>query len=186
VQKGDHAEYVGKATHWRGATCVIVDITEAGLVNVEWDDFVNSRCYDIPKSSLRIINVIDPKRPIQTTEDPPRKCRLIGVLERQVGIKTILLSIPVLGHSAMSSELEIDFNGKSAENRGSALTFVNEPKVESGFFCITAQGNPTILPRAITLNAALDDYPHTHHFLEVITANGVVTDVKLHHRDSAG
>lgn len=129
--------------------------------------------------------MIDPNRPIQTTEDPPRSCRLIGVLERVPGTKTLLLELPVRNYSGpdYTNEIEIDLQGRTtrAYATGNALRWINEPKRESGFYPLDSRGAP--YGRGMTiLSGVFHDYVDTKFAVEIVRTDGKPTEAKIHER----
>jgi len=125
--------------------------------------------------------MLDPKRPIQTTENPPRNCRLIGVLERKVGVKTLLLS--VLNLTTPEAEVEITLEGRTVDPHGlgCALTFINEPKRESAFWPLDRRGSP--YGRGLTIRSfAFIEHSDAMHALEIVSVDGVPTEAHIHAR----
>jgi hypothetical protein len=192
---GDRVRYTnGQRPDWEGklASITAANVVFGDLKYDVWFDEPHSgkRHHEgrgIPEASLEKLIVIDPKRPVQTTEDPPRQCRTIGILERTEGVVTLLLSVPYHTYDGISrdpEEVEIGLDGRTtkADALGNALRFVNEPKVARGFYAMDKLG-PLANTRGRTkLSDLFYDYKFATHALEIVTIDGEPTEAKIHAR----
>jgi len=191
VKVGDRVRYTGGSRpDWHGIPATVTGISVFGDVNVkfdrEWnDDGVRGiNGLGIPPHHLEKLIVIDPKRPVQTTENPPRECRTIGVLERTEGVITLLLSVPRPAPEDGCAEIEIKLDGKTVDPRGlgCALTFRNEPKVESSFYAMDKLGPISNTRGRTILSSVFEDYSSATYALELVTIDGKPTEAKIHAR----
>lgn len=185
MRVGDRVHYVGDTRpDWHGIPATVTSIGHAACVQFDrpWEGQQDLGS-GIALENLEPLNMIDPKRPVQTTENPPHLCRTIGVLERTEGVKTLLLSVQ---WTYDSFEIEIDLNGKPVlgNERGGALTFCNQPKIESGFYPLDNTGRPTDARGLVTLSLAKGEYKRATHFLEIIRTDGIPTEAKIHGPDT--
>jgi hypothetical protein len=127
--------------------------------------------------------MIDPNRPVQTLCSPPRVCRTIGVLERTVGVKTLLLEVPVLYTKDKTVQIEIGLDGKVVDGQqGASLTFINQPIVSSGFHPLRTNRGGFYGRGLVALDMVKGDYPEAEAYVEVIYTDGKATGAKFHAR----
>lgn len=191
---GSRVFYVGKNRNdWLGIPAEVTHLTDKRRYaelkfDRDWTAYgVTNNCgRSVPVEDLKEITVINPKRPVQTTENPPRECRTIGLLERVEGTVTMLIAVPWNSYDGMPmrapQEVEIDLSGKVINGtHGTGLTFMNVPKVESGFYPVDKMGLPT--GRGLTVLAiAMSDYPGVNQFMEIVRVDGAPTEAKYHAR----
>jgi len=191
---GDRVRYIGAARpDWHDIPATIVNISENNrFIEVRFDREWTSALFGAPTTGIRghgiksnqleYLTVIDPHRPVQTTECEPRVCRTIGVLERTAGVKTLLIELPTPSLPNPTCEIEIDLNGRVVGSIGRALSFVNTPVVSSGFFPLDRTNSTTGARGLISLSLAKSEYPHNTYFVEIISTDNVPTEAKIHAR----
>lgn len=173
------------ANRWKGLIGVVTSFTTKGNINVDWENptLASGPCGSvIALTNVSEVLMIDPTRAIQTTEDEPRVCRVIGVLERVVGTKTILVEVPWRHTERSPSTVEINFDGVPVKDSvGAALRFRNVPQRTSGFYPLERNRGP-YGRGLIELSMAKSEYQTAPFFVEIVSVDGKPTEALIHAR----